>query len=110
MPTGTRLGKIVGADMGRHRLIFLGRQRRPQGLVLASPAKKPTVAVLPVWARVLVDQEEPAITDDPADLAHQRQLCWCKEVVQRQTDPRDIHWLGPIAKRPDEIAVVERDR
>ena len=36
-------------------------------LTLLVPATKPSVAVLDVWARVLVDQEEPAIADDTAD-------------------------------------------
>jgi hypothetical protein len=99
MPPGGRLGKIAGTDMGRHRLIFLRRQRRPQRLVLALPAKKPSVAVLGVWARGLVDQKEPTIADDTADFAHQGQLSRSVEVMERQTDPRDIHGLRPIAQR-----------
>ena len=31
LPLGGRLGKIVGTDMRRHRLIFLDRQRRTAG-------------------------------------------------------------------------------
>ena len=30
--------------------------------------------------------------------------------MQRQADPHDIHGLGPIAQRRDEIAMVEPDR
>jgi len=67
--------------MGRHRLIFLGRQRRPQRLVLALPAKKPSVAVLGVWTRGLLDQKEPAIADDTTDFAHQGQLGRSEEVM-----------------------------
>jgi hypothetical protein len=61
--------------------IFLGRQRRPQPLVLALPAKKPSVAVLGVWTRGLVDQKEPAIADDTTDFAHQGQLRRSEEVM-----------------------------
>jgi len=81
LPLGGGLGKIVGTDMGRHRLIFLGRQRRPQRLVLALPAAKPSVSVFAVWTCVLVDQEESAIADDAADFAHQAQLCRGEKVV-----------------------------
>ena len=31
-------------------------------------------------------------------------------MVQRETDPRDVHGLAPIAHRRDEIPVFERDR
>jgi hypothetical protein len=61
--------------MGRHCLVFLGCQRCPQRPVLAPPAKKPSVAILPVWTRDLVDQEEPAITDDAADLTLRPRAC-----------------------------------
>src|ERR1700757_3191014 len=70
----------------------------------------PSAAVLTVWACVLVDQEEPAIAGDAADLTHQVQFRRGEEVVQRQADPCDIHALGPIARRRDEIAMVEADR
>jgi hypothetical protein len=33
-----------------------------------------------------------------------------EKVVQRETDPRDVHGFGPIAHRRDEIPVFERDR
>ena len=109
MPAGGHLGKIGCADMGRHRVPLLGRQGGPRW-PLAVPATKPSVSLFAVWACILVDQQEPAIADDAADLAHQGQFRRGEEVVQGQTDPRDIHGLGPIAQRIDEITSVERHR
>ena len=40
-------------------------------------------------------------------LAHDGQLHGSLEMMQREADPRDIHRLGPILQRFDEIALVE---
>ena len=94
--------------MSPDRVPFLDRQRGPRRL-LAVPAAKPSVAILAVRARILVDQKEAVTANDTADLAHQGQLRWSDEVMERKTDPHDIYGLGPTSQRLDEIPLVEQD-
>ena len=78
--------------------------------LLAVPSAKPVGASFVVGTSIFISEEEPAMADDPADLAHSSELLRRMEMVQRQAYPGDVDPSFPPRKNLCEIAALKLDR
>jgi hypothetical protein len=75
--------------MVAHCLPFGGSKCCPKWL-LQVPAAQPVVAILTIWARVLVEDHDSVPADQLPQSRKDRELSRVSEVMQRQSYPDDV--------------------